>query len=102
VVIWLQLQECTGCLESTLRSYSTGIGDLVLNLVSMQYVELLMAAAGQQANEALEDASSQEHILLINGSIPLGANAFRGELHVTRQQVLGHLCCREIGSRRPN
>jgi len=74
VVIWLQLQECTGCLESTLRSYSTGIGDLVLNLVSMQYVELLMAAAGQQANEALEDASSQEHILLINGSIPLGAN----------------------------
>ena len=73
VVIWLQLQECTGCLESTLRSYDTAIGDLVLNLVSMQYVELVMAAAGQQANEALEEASSQEHVLLINGSIPRGA-----------------------------
>jgi hydrogenase small subunit len=74
VVIWLQLQECTGCLESTLRSYGTGIGDLVLNLISMQYVELLMAAAGQQANEALEEACSQDHILLINGSIPRGAD----------------------------
>ena len=26
VVIWLQLQECTGCLESTLRSYGTSRG----------------------------------------------------------------------------
>ena len=72
VVIWLQLQECTGCLESTLRSYGTGVGDLLLNLVSMPYVELVMAAAGYQANEALEEASSQEHILLINGSVPRG------------------------------
>ena len=24
VVIWLQLQECTGCLESTIRSYNEG------------------------------------------------------------------------------
>jgi len=74
VVIWLQLQECTGCLESALRSYDTPIGDLVLNLVSVQYVELLMAAAGQQANDALEEASNQEHILVVNGSIPQGAD----------------------------
>jgi hydrogenase small subunit len=73
VVIWLQLQECTGCLESTIRSYGTDVGDLVLNLVSLPYVELLMAAAGQQANQALEEAAGQEHILLINGSIPRGA-----------------------------
>lgn len=73
VVIWLQLQECTGCLESTVRSYGTGIGDLVLNLVSLEYVELLMAAAGQQAEDVLEAASRHDHILLINGSIPRGA-----------------------------
>ena len=72
VVIWLQLQECTGCLESTLRSYDTKIEDLVLNLVSLQYVELIMAAAGEQANAALEQASSQPHVLVINGSIPRG------------------------------
>jgi hydrogenase small subunit len=37
-------------------------------------VELLMAAAGQQANDALEEACSEDHILLINGSIPRGAD----------------------------
>ena len=30
VVIWLQLQECTGCLESTIRSYNEEIGDCLL------------------------------------------------------------------------
>jgi hydrogenase small subunit len=74
VVIWLQLQECTGCLESTLRSYETTIENLVLSLVSAPYVELIMAAAGEQANAALREASEQEHVLVINGSIPRGAN----------------------------
>ena len=32
-VIWLQLQECTGCVESVLRSADPSIGDLVLDLV---------------------------------------------------------------------
>lgn len=48
VVIWLQLQECTGCLESTIRSYNEEIGDMVLSAVSMPYVELLMAPPGTQ------------------------------------------------------
>ncbi|MFR4222974.1 MAG: hypothetical protein ACLT38_04485 [Akkermansia sp.] len=56
VVIWLQLQECTGCLESTIRSYNEEIGDMVLSAVSMPYVELLMAPSGEAANQALEDA----------------------------------------------
>src|ERR1035441_638374 len=32
-VIWLQLQECTGCVESVLRTESPTIGDLVLDEV---------------------------------------------------------------------
>lgn len=36
-VVWLQLQECTGCLESTLRSGGTTIEDLILNLLSVDY-----------------------------------------------------------------
>ncbi len=71
VVIWLQLQECTGCLESTIRSYNEEIGNLVLSVVSMPYNELLMAAAGEAANRALEDAVKQPHILVVNGSVPL-------------------------------
>lgn len=71
VVIWLQLQECTGCMESTIRSYDEEIGNLVLSVVSMPYNELLMAPSGDAANHALEEAIKEPHILVINGSVPL-------------------------------
>lgn len=70
VVVWLQLQECTGCLESALRSGDRTLEDLVLNIISLDYNELLMAAAGDQANAALAQASAEPHLLVVNGSIP--------------------------------
>ncbi|HEX6314072.1 MAG TPA: twin-arginine translocation signal domain-containing protein, partial [Gemmatimonadaceae bacterium] len=42
-VIWLQLQECTGCVESVLRTAEPTIGDLVLDIVSLDYQHTLMA-----------------------------------------------------------
>lgn len=72
VLVWLQLQECTGCMESLIRSGDTTVEQLVLNLVSMDYNELLMAAAGEAADKALAAANAEEHILVVNGSIPLG------------------------------
>ena len=72
VLVWLQLQECTGCMESVLRSGDTTVEELVLNLVSMDYNELVMAAAGDNANKNLDAANAEEHILVVNGSIPLG------------------------------
>ncbi|MDK6419970.1 Ni/Fe hydrogenase, partial [Actinotignum timonense] len=51
-VVWLQLQECTGCMESVLRSGGTTIEELVLNLLSVNYNELVMAAAGHPADKA--------------------------------------------------
>lgn len=71
VLVWLQLQECTGCMESVLRSGDTTVEELILNLVSMDYNELLMAAAGTAADEALAAANAEDHILVVNGSIPL-------------------------------
>ena len=47
-VIWLQLQECTGCVESVLRTDSPTIGDLMLDILSLDYQHTLMAAAGQR------------------------------------------------------
>ena len=73
-VIWLQLQECTGCVESVLRSSDPSIGDLVLDLVSLDYQHTLMAAAGHAAEEALQAsmaANRGEYILLVTGSVPL-------------------------------
>jgi hydrogenase small subunit len=40
----------------------------------MDYNELLMAAAGTAADDALTAANAQPHILVVNGSIPLGEN----------------------------
>ena len=49
-VVWLSLQECTGCVESVLRTAEPTIGDLVLDVVSLDYQHNIMAAAGHQAD----------------------------------------------------
>lgn len=70
-VVWLQLQECTGCLESALRSGSTPVDELLLELISLDYNELLMTASGSEANSLLAEAAQKPHLLIVNGSVPL-------------------------------
>jgi hydrogenase small subunit len=73
-VIWLQLQECTGCIESVIRTAEPTIGDLVLDLVSLDYQHTLMAGAGTAVEKALSDsiaANKGQYVLLVTGSIPL-------------------------------
>ncbi|MGD8288640.1 MAG: hydrogenase small subunit [Gemmatimonadota bacterium] len=72
-VVWLSLQECTGCTESVLRTADPTIGDLVLDLISLDFQENLMAAAGDAAENALHaamDENSGEYILVVTGSVP--------------------------------
>ena len=72
-VVWLQLQECTGCVESVIRTAEPTIGDLVLDLVSLDYQHTLMAAAGHQAEAALQNAMQAnrgQYLLVVTGSIP--------------------------------
>ncbi|MDD2540558.1 MAG: hydrogenase small subunit [Desulfuromonadaceae bacterium] len=71
VVVWLQLQECTGCMESALRSGDRTLESLILSMISLEYNELLMAPSGEQAEAALGKAIEQPHLLVVNGSIPL-------------------------------
>ncbi|MDZ4673048.1 MAG: hydrogenase small subunit [Gemmatimonadota bacterium] len=76
-VIWLQLQECTGCVESVLRSSEPSIGDLVLDLVSLDYSHTLMAASGTAAEGAMRTAMRDnmgKYILLVTGSVPTKAD----------------------------
>jgi len=73
-VVWLQLQECTGCVESVLRSGDPTIGDMVLDLISLDYNHTLMAAAGSAAESALQNAMQEnfgQYILMVTGSVPL-------------------------------
>jgi hydrogenase small subunit len=73
-VVYLQLQECTGCLESVLRSGSTPVDELLLEQVALNYNELLMASSGDDANLLLKNALAEPHLLIVNGSVPLGAD----------------------------
>jgi len=73
-VLWLQLQECTGCVESVLRTDSPTIGDLVLDVLSIDYQHTLMAAAGDAAEAALHQSMRENHgqyLLVVTGSVPL-------------------------------
>jgi hydrogenase small subunit len=76
-VIWLQLQECTGCVESVIRTSEPTIGNLVLDLISLDYQHTLMAAAGHQAESALQAAMKEnagKYLLVVTGSVPLAEN----------------------------
>jgi hydrogenase small subunit len=73
-VIWIQLQECTGCVESVLRTVEPTIGNLVLDVVSLDYSHTIMAAAGHQAEAALQQAMKEnagKYLLVVTGSVPL-------------------------------
>jgi hydrogenase small subunit len=73
-VIWLHFQECTGCTESLLRTSHPEIGELILDLVSLDYHETLFAAAGHQAEEALKSAMAKnkgKYVCVIEGAIPV-------------------------------
>lgn len=72
-VIWLQLQECTGCVESVLRTAEPTIGDLVLDVVSLDYQHTLMAGAGTAVEKAMTDSMAKNkgaYLLVVTGSVP--------------------------------
>ncbi len=76
-VIWLQLQECTGCVESVIRSSDPTIGDLVLDVISLDFMDTLMAAAGTAAEKALDDSRKKnagKYVLVVTGSVPTKEN----------------------------
>jgi hydrogenase small subunit len=76
-VIWLEMQDCTGCTETLLRTSQPDLGTLLLNVISLDYHETLMAAAGHDAERALQDAMTAndgKYVLVVEGSIPTKDN----------------------------
>lgn len=78
-VVWLSFQQCTGCSESIMRSFTPSIEKLILDVISMDYHETLQVAAGYQAEKARAEAMRSAHgdyVLIVDGSIPTGAQEF--------------------------
>src|SRR5208282_1659934 len=73
-VIWLHFQDCTGCTETLLRTSAPDVAHLILDVISLDYHETLMAASGAQAEAALKSAIAEnagKFVLVCEGSIPM-------------------------------
>jgi len=74
-VIWLEFQDCTGDSESFLREPT--LIDVLLDQVSVDYHETLMAPAGRLAEKSRLDTAQKykgQYVCIVEGAIPTGSN----------------------------
>ncbi|MGB7847127.1 MAG: hydrogenase small subunit [Candidatus Acidiferrum sp.] len=74
VLVWLQFQDCAGNSEAILRASHPTVLEVVLDLLSWEYHEIIMAGAGKQAEAALQRVVKEEkgkYLAVVEGSIPL-------------------------------
>ncbi|GAB6066604.1 hydrogenase small subunit [Aquifex pyrophilus] len=72
VVIWLEFQDCAGCSESFIRSTSLLPTEVLLEFISLEYHETLMAPSGDYAEESKREAIEKykgKYILVVEGSV---------------------------------
>jgi NiFe hydrogenase small subunit HydA len=72
-VIWLTLSCDSGCTEMFIKARYPSAAELVLDILSVDFNDTIMAAAGEQAEKCLNDSVSQNEgkfILVIEGAMP--------------------------------
>ena len=82
-VVWLHFAECTGCSEALLRTMNPWIDQLLLDVISVEYHETLMAPAGIQAEEVLQRAVKKyknKFICVVEGAISTKDNGVYGKI----------------------
>jgi len=82
-VVWLHFGECTGCSEALLRSMYPFVDELVLEILSVEYHETIMAAAGHQAEENLHAAVNKyegKFICVCEGAVATKFNGGYGKV----------------------
>ena len=73
-LVWLEFQDCAGNTEALLRASNPTVAELILDVLSIDYHETLMAAAGHQSEEVLAKVVKEQkgkYIAVVEGSIPL-------------------------------
>jgi hydrogenase small subunit len=92
-VIWLCVQECTGCTEAITRSYAPTIEDLIFNAISLDYHHTLQAASGEAAEAAREQVMEENwgnYLLIVDGSIPLDNPGYSTIAGISNLEMLKH------------
>jgi hydrogenase small subunit len=77
ILVWLEFQDCAGNTESFLRASRPTVAEIVLDVLSIDYHETIMAAAGAQAEEALQKVVGDkkgQYLVVVEGSIPTFEN----------------------------
>jgi hydrogenase small subunit len=73
--VWVNGGACTGCTESAAQSTNPDIATIVLDILSLNYIETIMMATGDSANEALQTTASENEgkfVLIYEGSVMTG------------------------------
>ena len=106
-LVWLEFQDCAGNTESFLRAGRPTVADIVLDTLSVDYHETIMAAAGHQAEETLAKVVEEKpggYIAIVEGSIPTGAGGAyctvggRAAIDIAREVCGGALATIAIGT----
>lgn len=73
-LVWMEFQSCTGDTEALLRASAPTVAEIVLDILSVDYAETIMVAAGHLAEENLDKVVKGEkgkYIAVVEGSIPM-------------------------------
>jgi hydrogenase small subunit len=74
-LVWLEFQDCAGDSEALLRATKPTVGQIVLDILSVDYHETIMAPSGFQAEKSLQDVVKNhkgKYFAVVEGSIPAG------------------------------
>lgn len=71
-VLWIQAQDCGGCLASAINSSQPSFSELLLEMVSLRYSENLSWSPATALSKKAESVAKEgNHILLVTGAIPM-------------------------------
>lgn len=71
--LWLNGGSCTGCTESMAQVDTPDVATIVLELLSLNYFETIMAASGEFAEKNIEDTiEAGNYLLIYEGSAMMG------------------------------
>jgi [NiFe] hydrogenase small subunit len=81
-VIYLGNAQCTGCTEALLRTSQPSFVELILDIISLDYSDTLMAASGDAAEAVLREArkNPKGYICIIEGAIPMAEGGIYGHV----------------------
>jgi len=104
-VVWLEFQDCAGCTESFLRASRPTAAEVVLDVLSVDYHETIMAASGHLAEEAkAATIAAGGYLLVVEGSIPTAENGIyctiggRTAVDILKEAAAGALAVVAVGN----